>query len=84
MIILFMVFTLIVGYILKYIVYYFFYVLCCCCCCCCAKRKVNKYEDFKRNKMKKYGKFDQYLEEKLNQEQNSDEEDDFNQKYVID
>jgi hypothetical protein len=34
--------------------------------------------------MKKYGKFDQYLEEKLNQEQNSDEEDDFNQKYVID
>ncbi len=79
-----MVFTLIVGYILKYIVYYFFYVLCCCCCCCCAKRKVNKYEDFKRNKMKKYGKFDQYLEEKLNQEQNSDEEDDFNQKYVID
>lgn len=81
LIILFIVFTLIAGYIFKYIVYFFFYILCCCCCCCCAKKKVNRYEDFKKNKMKKYGKFDQYLEEKLNKEQDSDEENDYNENH---
>ena len=33
--------------------------------------------------MKKYGKFDRYLEEKLNQDQDSDDDNDYSEKYAV-
>ena len=36
-------------------------------------------DDFKKNKMKKYNKFDLYLEEKLNEHNSDDDDEEFNE-----
>jgi hypothetical protein len=70
--------TIITGTVMKKLIYYFCYIFCCICCCCCRRKKQNsnKYDDFKKNKMKKYSKLDLYLEEKFNRDQMEDSDSD--------